>query len=364
MSQSIPISDDNADQQRISQSGQPTVEDEDYVHWAYRVLLNTEPNPSLPSEFKRDRERLLRVILRSPEFRMRYVRSLGQYVRSPYSTWDDDAVAFIHLHKTGGTTFHSLLSAYFPSDRICPERFETLHLWTPSDLGNYDLFSGHFDYFSLNYIPRRHVRTVSIFRDPVKRQISLYRFAKSHSPEAFADDENYSLANELSPEEFFEHEHIIAQRWFNNTYLLAFGASLYDQPTLSAIVADTTNETDSSQQSVPKTNELVALALTRAKDRIASLDAIGLTERFAESMEVIFTTLGFPVPQSIDAQMVTNELPEDGGRYRRPPPVVMTPRLSRALERLTKFDKVLYDLARSEFERRRSPATQTTEGPA
>ncbi len=194
--------------------------------------------------------------LSNSEFRRRYVSLLGQSAPSPYSTWNRQAVAFIHLHKTGGTTFHALLSACFPSERVCPERFETLHLWTPSDLTDYDLFSGHFDYFSLKYIPRRRVRTVSMFRDPIKRQISHYRFVKSHSPEEFPNDRNVQLANTLTPEEFFEHEHIIRQRWFNNTYLLVFGASLHDQATLSAIVSETMGK-----QARPKQDDLITFAL-------------------------------------------------------------------------------------------------------
>ena len=334
----------NADQQPAIPEA---TEDEDYVRWAYRVLLGKEPSPSLPAELKADHDRLLRTILNSPEFRLRFVSQLGQFARSPYSSWNREAVAFIHLHKTGGTTFHSLLSACFPSDRVCPERFETLHLWTPSDLANYDLFSGHFDYFALKYIPRRRIRTVSMFRDPIERQISLYRFARAHSPDEFAHDKNVQLANALSAEEYFEHEHIVRQKWYNNTYLLVFGASLYDQATFNAILADTLSDPAPARR-----DELVTFALTRAKDRIASLDAIGLTERFAESTEVIFGALGLPVPEAINAHMVTDNLPDEKGRYRKAPPVVMTPRLSSALERLTRFDRMLYDFARDEFERR------------
>ena len=39
----------------------------------------------------------------------------------------------------------------------------------------------------------------------------------------------------------------------------------------------------------------------------------------------------------------------------------MTPRLSKALDKLTKYDRILYDLAAREFDRRQTLATQPKE---
>ena len=76
---------------------------------------------------------------------------------------------------------------------------------------------------------------------------------------------------------------------------------------------------------------------------------------------IIFGTFGFPVPQAIGAHMVTDNLPDEKGRYRKAPSVVMTPRLSKALDKLTKYDRILYDLAAREFDRRETLATQPKE---
>ena len=252
---------------------------DDFAVWAYRLLLNKEAPDSLPDDIKDNPDNLMRSLLRSQEFRLRYVKLLGQSAPAPYRSWNKEAVAFIHLHKTGGTTLHALLAASFPKKRVCPERFETLHLWSPSELSNYDLFSGHFDCFALHYIPRQRVRTVTMLRDPVERQISHYRFCCSHSPGVFVQNRNAKLANDLGPEEFFEHEAIIRQVWFNNTYLLAFGASYYDSPTFEALAAEAMRVSESENS---RGQELIALAVNRAKERIAAFEGIGLTENFSE----------------------------------------------------------------------------------
>ena len=94
----------------------------------------------------------------------------------------------------------------------------------------------------------------------------------------------------------------------------------------------------------------------RATQRILSLDAIGLTERFQKSVETIFVTLGFPSPQTAVSSPLAGALTSSNGRAPPVPmpPVPMTARLAHALDRLTRYDRILYDIARREFDRRRS----------
>ena len=78
---------------------------EEYVLWAYRLLLGREPESRdviRNNPFKNNRQGLVNTVLRSEEFHTKN-RGLPP-LDNPYHSWDDEAIAFIHLPKTGGTT--------------------------------------------------------------------------------------------------------------------------------------------------------------------------------------------------------------------------------------------------------------------
>lgn len=340
------------------------IKDEDYVLWAYRLLLGREPESAdivTLNPFKNDRESLVQSILDSDEYQTRKKTPSQDLADYPYLSWNNDAVAFIHIVKTGGTTLHTLLGACFSKDRVCPLRNNSLHLTTASELARHDFFSGHFDYFALRWVPRQRVRCISLFRDPCKRLISAYRYARSHPPrDEFANSTDIMLANELNAEEFFEHESIRKNHWYNNTYLFCFGLSFADYETLDVLAnghvpldVSASNGGPAVVGAVEEIN-IASEIVERAVRRVRKLDAIGLTERFQDSVTAIFASLKFPVPQSIIPAMVTDELWKLDKRFSCVPPVTMTPRLSRALERLTRYDRIIYDVAKREFEHRRA----------
>jgi hypothetical protein len=369
--------DERAASQAYESSAATLFDGEEYVRWAYRLLLGREPEnleAVQSNPFKNHRQLLVQYFLNSHEFKQNYEKlpitykdKLAALADYPYASWNRDAVAFIHLPKTAGTTLHSLLSACFSKGRICPQRLNALHSYSPAELTRYDFYSGHFDYFSLRFIPRQRVRCISMFRDPYQRLISSYRFYKSHpTSNEFADDIDIKLANELSAEEFFEHKNIICSTYTNNSYLFYFGSSSHDHATFNALAGTRSPirgpapvDRHAAADSLAA-DEFCVPILARARQRILDLDAIGLTERFQDSVETIFTTLGFPIPETIAPDMVTDELPASDARFSPVPPVTMTARLSRALEPLTKYDRILYDVAKREFERRRAAAPNAT----
>lgn len=343
--------DNNAEKPMQENSAPAPASCEDYVRWAYRLLLGREPESLAAVQdnaFKNNRAELLKYFLNSAEFQTKYKHFLALSVDHPYDTWNRNAVAFVHLQKTGGTTLHTLLSAFFPQGSICPLQTGAFHLCSAAELARYDFYSGHFDYFSVGFIPRRHIRIVSIFRDPSERLLSFYRFNKSHAPKSGVGENVYTaLAKKLNAEEFFEHEHIRSDPCLNNAYLFCFGSSFHDRATLNTLADD----------------DSCAPILACAKQAIAGLGAIGLTERFNDSVKAIFTALGLPIPQSISPVNVTDRLPDTGEHYSRVPPVTMTARLSRALDPLIKYDRILYEAAKHEFDRR-CAAPGAVEAPA
>jgi hypothetical protein len=86
--------------------------------------------------------------------------------------------------------------------------------------------------------------------------------------------------------------------------------------------------------------------LTQAIDRVRALDGIGITERFNESVDLIFPSLDLPVPSLIPKLQVTDKLNSSVES------VEITPRLAEALKDLTIYDELIYREALDEFERR------------
>ena len=203
------------------------------VRYGYLFVLGREPESETTLSWHlqhADISQFREALLRSEEFRAKYSALSPGVIGHPFATWHREAVAFIHVPKTGGSSLQNLLRECFCRNRICPERLNQLHFHSVAQLGWYDFFSGHFDYISKYFIPRQNVRCLSILRDPIRRLISLYRFSRSHAPTGeFAGNLMVQLANELSAEQFFEHEQIMALSTVNNAYLFTFGSSLDDR---------------------------------------------------------------------------------------------------------------------------------------
>jgi hypothetical protein len=326
------------------------ISEDDYVLWAYRLLLGREPEPKAIEEnsYKHDTMLLVDSILNSEEFHARFTPERALPERNPFATWTRDAIAFLHLPKTGGTTLRNLLGAHFPADRICPQAYNGLHLYKAADLAQYDFFAGHFDAFALHFIPRRDVRCISLFRDPVARLISWYRFCRAHPRSGHYIEEQFiRMAHDLTVEEFFEHDYAIHSPYHNNAYLFFLGSSLDDQHTLQALTRSASATPDGTMDQV---HETVAPVLAQALIQVQRLDALGLSERFGPSVRLIFRTLGLPQPDNIVSARVTDDLATMDPRFSRVPPVQMTPRLARALDRLTQYDQVIYDAAKRRFD--------------
>ena len=333
------------------------IDNQTFVRVLYKALLSRDPDPAGFAHYVSVLDGGTKTLYEvASEFVIEFTAQEGK-TPHPFESWDKEAVAFIHLGKTGGATLHALLSKCFPESRICPDRGNTLYLRPPAYLAKYDLFSGHFDYFSKHFIPRRRVRCVSIFRDPCQKLISWYRFCRSHPATGeFAANISFRLAKELGPEEFFEHPSVLSRSDANNAYLLHFGAAVDHMRRGLLAGFDAMNGHGSGNRapvsSLSAGDSIVTEALGRAVQRVIDLDGIGLTERFEESVELIFSTLELPIPRSIVPLNVTDELPNSDAQFAPVSAVEMTLRLSQAIERLTRYDRVIYNAARREFERR------------
>ena len=312
---------------------------EDVLH-GFRLILGREPEDqqaidahmNIPSVSE-----LRRTLLVSSEFQGKYKMMRPETNDHPALALEREAIVFIHMQKTGGTTLRALLEGQFPADRVCPLQEDKLHLLSVAELGQYDFFAGHFDRSSICFIPRKEIKTVVLFREPRARLISYYRFLRAHpNRDEFANDACIRVAHELTAEEFFEHPPVRQLILVYNHYLIALGASFswYER-----------------KLGTPLSGEEISRALEEAKRQIRATTAIGITERFDQSVELICKALHLQKPPSIAPLHVTSNFVERDARFRRVEPVTMTPRLASALDELTVYDEELYRFATQEFER-------------
>jgi hypothetical protein len=313
---------------------------EDVLH-GFRLILGREPEDQQAIDAHMNIptvSELRRTLLVSSEFQGKYKMMRPETHDHPGLSIEREAVVFIHMPKTGGTTLRAMLQGQFPADRVCPVQEDKLHLLSVAELGQYDFFAGHFDRSSMCFIPRKEIKTVVLFREPRARLISYYRFLRAHpNRDEFANDACIRAAHELTAEEFFEYPPIRQLVLVNNHYLIALGASLswYER-----------------KLGLPLSKEEISRALKEAKRQICATTAIGITERFDQSAELICKALDLERPLSIAPLHVTSNFVELDARFRRVEPVTMTPRLASALDDLTVFDDELYRYAIQEFERR------------
>jgi len=296
------------------------------------------------SDHKALRERLME----SPEFISRMTQTLKPAEEHPFANFGRPAVVFIHVQKTAGTSVTHLLAENFASARRCPERFNHLHHYSVAELGKYDFFSGHFDLFSTYLIPRRTIFRLSILREPSERLISFYRFARAHPPSpSLLADPHFALAKELDAVAYFGHERIRESRLINNHYRAVFGGSLWPGTRLNYDGSATADSVWGDPQ--------------RAISSVCQLDGLGLTHRFAESMQMIFDQLSFPQPLPQVKLMSTDQLAVLDEEATPVAPVTMTPALQAVLGDLTVDDDRIFEAACAEFERRFDARRASTE---
>ena len=85
-----------------------------------------------------------------------------------------DKLVFLHIPKCGGTSITSLLSSWFPKDRICPYRDSQDYVsnFSDSDLEQFDYFTGHLNVATMKKFLPQDCTKLTLLREPVARIFS------------------------------------------------------------------------------------------------------------------------------------------------------------------------------------------------
>ena len=226
-----------------------------------------------------------------------------------------DALIFIHLYKTGGTTLNRIIEWEYKLSRICSVEptwwrwsYQRIMRWSPARLAGMDVLKGHMPFGLHNSIPRP-ANYVTVLREPVERAISDYYFARRFKPHM-----HHRAALQLTLEEYFleKHEHNLQSR------ILA-GPNSHE---LFPTVCD-------------------SATLTVAKENLARhFIVVGLTERFDETLALLKVALGWKVKRYRSFRVAGNRISKQ----------LVAPATLALIREKERFDLALYSYGSSLFE--------------
>lgn len=214
---------------------------------------------------------------------------------------DPDAppVFFVHVMKTGGTTLFRNLRENFALDELYPYRkidiqyngskLDVRHHLSVSYLlqipeerrRRIRVYTGHFPYIAQELLGGGFT-TVTILRDPVERTLSLLRQFKRNAPWETDPAKKAPMASR-SLEEVYENE-LVFEPLVHNHQTKIFSMRESDSP--------------ESYMDVVAVDE-ARLAL--AKENLAKVDIVGITERYDDFLDEIEARFGWEVEREARA---------------------------------------------------------------
>lgn len=221
---------------------------------------------------------------------------------------------FIHIMKTGGTTFYFNLRAHFGPEHVFPgdgdgemvDRYlevRRLTELTEDRLRTIRAFAGHYPFVASQMVGLP-VRTITVLREPVDRTISYLFQRMSSGSHAGA-----------SPEEVYEDGYL-NPFWIANHQTKVFALS-----------------TDDTFEDVRQPLEIDRHRLERAKANLEQVEVIGLQSHYVDFTREVEQRFG--IPASVRKQRVNTSAKEIPASLRR------------RIEEDLRYDLELYDFAES-----------------
>ena len=206
-------------------------------------------------------------------------------------------IYFLHIPKTGGTTFQEILSSNFRDEAICPA-----HLWhqlialKPQEMDRYEFIWGHF-YGSFHRHASRSIRYLTMVREPIERALSHYGHIM-REPGHYL----HARATQLGDFGSFLRDPEMATTLTN--FQVRSLASDFDP---FAIAASLSPEQIASLE-IERAIEVAAPSrpdrelLELAKQRLLQMCFVGVTERMAECVTGVCDKFGWTPPSALESR--------------------------------------------------------------
>lgn len=207
-------------------------------------------------------------------------------------------IFFVHVMKTGGTTLFRNLRANYELDQLYPYRKLDIqfdgpkvdvqhHLSVPYLVGlgperheRIRVYTGHFPLVAADLL-RRKLTTVTLLRDPIERTISLLRQFMRKAP--WLDPTPGPTLESSTLEEIYEQA-IVFEPLIHNHQTKIFSMRSSDDPQSYMDVINVDRE-----------------RLAFAKQNLAGIDVLGLTERYDEFLDDLHAWFGWDVERDARA---------------------------------------------------------------
>ena len=191
-------------------------------------------------------------------------------------------IAFMHMGKTAGTSFHNLLVDAFKERKSFNGSPEQYDAQSPAQLAMFGILLGHFSFHhSFKFRPDRYL--ITFLRDPVERVLSNYFFLKSWKGEINSTNEKMvKAARKLSLCGFLECQEPQVEMVTKNHQAYFLGAD-WRSPRIQ----------DDSQ------------VLDRAMNNLKDINFIGFTENYEECVNALMQELGLPTVNKFKSENVT-----------------------------------------------------------
>lgn len=230
----------------------------------------------------------------------------------------NDPVFFLHIHKTAGTSFISLLDQQYTTDEVCPLDWpyrQKIYQVKQNELLNAKFIRGHFSYDELKNNIHKMPRVMTFLREPVTRFISHFMHLRRSpgDPEGIHEQiKNLSLAE-------FVHRPQLASTIANMSVRLIGGCL----------------DSDKKGKCIPNLN--------LAKERLKTFEFFGITEEFDKSMELFSFLYCLPPMRYLRED---NVAPRTSVHFKH------SERTLSIIKKINSYDVQLYNFGRKLFEHR------------
>jgi len=193
----------------------------------------------------------------------------------------DDRYFFVHLPKTAGTSMFRVFRDLLGPENVGPmlADFDQVDIEAVSQ---YRLLGGHLGFQHLHHFGERRVFTM--LRHPVDHLVSRYYYYRRLITGASAGVQ-VQISRDLTLNELVSEEQPETLRFYFNTMVWQLGGM-----------------GTASHQSGSETE-----ALRRAKEHLAQCDFVGILEHFADSLDLMSYTFGWPPVETIPRENATSD---------------------------------------------------------
>jgi len=251
---------------------------------------------------------------------------------------EEDLVYFLHIPKTAGTSLVNILENQFNynciyRETIYPELFKNF----PSNLSDYKLIRGHFGYWITKLLTKKPI-ILTMLRNPREQIISLF----NHQLRAFKKGDKYSLIkkNHKNITDVLKDPKLILN--FRNHHIRHLTLDI-DVPRRTNSLREDNHEVMKTLRPKLNSNSQGEL-LEIAKDRLKNLTFFGLTEKFEETLQLLYYTFAWYPVRTVPKLNINPNKSEEN----------LSSETEDLIQKYTKEDQELYEFAEPIFESRYS----------